>query len=129
MNLKSITKKMWLKKFLKKYYFRHFETFLYHDGRISRKDYWIFSFLNILLMMFMGFLFESLEILLPSIAYNIFEFICSIFWIYILIAWKMLDIRRMHDIGMSGWWTMIPIFSILFYLCKGDDKENKYGPS
>lgn len=45
-----------------------------------------------------------------------------------------LDVRRLHDVKKSGWWTIlgfVPLVNIifLFYLLKqpGDEKENIYG--
>lgn len=46
-----------------------------------------------------------------------------------------LDIRRLHDLGYSGWWILVgllPIvntFCFLYLLVKGGHpKQNKYGP-
>lgn len=46
-----------------------------------------------------------------------------------------LSVRRLHDIGLGGWWWLIigiPIvnfFFLLFLAVKpGQNKENKYGP-
>lgn len=47
----------------------------------------------------------------------------------------MLTIRRLHDIGKSGWWILlffVPLVNVIFYLYvylkKGTDGPNEYGP-
>ncbi len=37
-------------------------------------------------------------------------------------------IRRMHDVGKSGWYSLIPIYNLVLAFTKGDQGENKYGP-
>jgi uncharacterized membrane protein YhaH (DUF805 family) len=51
------------------------------------------------------------------------------------IASTTLTIRRLHDIGRSGWWmliSLIPLLGgliVLAFLCiKGQAAENHYGP-
>lgn len=37
-------------------------------------------------------------------------------------------IRRMHDIGRSGWWSLVPVYSIYLAVQPGDPAMNSYGP-
>jgi uncharacterized membrane protein YhaH (DUF805 family) len=37
------------------------------------------------------------------------------------------EIRRMHDVGKSGWYSLIPIYNLVLAFTKGDEKENQYG--
>lgn len=38
-------------------------------------------------------------------------------------------VRRLHDIGRSGWWVLFPIFCEIFIFKDSDKKENEYGKS
>lgn len=38
-------------------------------------------------------------------------------------------IRRMHDVGKSGWYVLIPFYNLVLAFSKGDQAENKYGPN
>jgi uncharacterized membrane protein YhaH (DUF805 family) len=46
-----------------------------------------------------------------------------------------ITVRRLHDVGRSGWWyfiwpTIIGAFVVLYWLCrKGTSEDNKYGPA
>jgi len=98
------------------------------SGRAARSEYWwfaLFSFvasliLNVIDIMLFGNeslmsidLIFSLAILLPSIA---------------------VGVRRLHDLGRSGWWLLIiliPLIGILillfFFVQKGTDGPNEHG--
>ena len=49
----------------------------------------------------------SLAVLLPAIA---------------------VTIRRMHDVGKSGWYCLIPIYNIVLAATEGEKGANQYGP-
>lgn len=36
--------------------------------------------------------------------------------------------RRLHDIGRSGWWQLVPFYSLVLLFRKGDAGPNAYGP-
>ncbi len=115
-------------KFFMNYYIRAFQNYVNFSGRDSRKQYWMFVLFNIIVSFvisfvaglvlgdagtYVGYVYD-LAILLPSIA---------------------IAIRRMHDIGKSGFWILIcliPLIGVIWYLvlmCKaGDEGENQYGP-
>jgi uncharacterized membrane protein YhaH (DUF805 family) len=71
-------------------------------GRASRKEYWIFYLLFFILIHFLSFFqfsylhfFISFILIIPSIS---------------------LDVRRMHDINLCGWWLLI-VCIVLSLLC------------
>jgi uncharacterized membrane protein YhaH (DUF805 family) len=45
----------------------------------------------------------------------------------LLFPWIAVRVRRMHDIGKSGWFNLIPVYSIILLLKKGENDSNKYG--
>ena len=49
----------------------------------------------------------SLAVLLPSIA---------------------VGVRRMHDVGKSGWYILIPIYNFILAVTDGEQGANEYGP-
>lgn len=46
----------------------------------------------------------------------------------LLIPSITVGIRRMHDIDRSGWWTLVPIYSVYLACQPGTEGENRYGP-
>ena len=58
----------------------------------------------------------------------------NIFWLFSLIPWWALSVRRLHDIDRSGWWILlwlVPMFGwvvMLVFLClDGTLGRNRYG--
>jgi len=37
-------------------------------------------------------------------------------------------VRRMHDVGKSGWYCLIPIYNLILCCTEGEHKTNEYGP-
>jgi uncharacterized membrane protein YhaH (DUF805 family) len=38
------------------------------------------------------------------------------------------SVRRMHDVGKSGWYILIPIYNLVLACTNGDTGTNEYGP-
>ena len=70
-------------------------------GRASRKEYWIFSITFFLTLYFLSF-FQF---------YYLYFFTLFI----VIIPDLSLDIRRLHDINLSGWWLLV-IYTTAFFL-------------
>jgi uncharacterized membrane protein YhaH (DUF805 family) len=111
------------------------KKFLSIDGRATRRE-----FLNAILLCFMlsvlvGIIFA---ILAPKLGMSRITFEI-LFWIIILIVnipYITTGIRRLHDIGLSGWWFLlmvIPylnfIFLLFLFIKDSQPGENKYGPN
>ncbi len=106
--------------------FADFET------RASRKEYWMFVLWFILV--YFG-LFIISAILSKLVRINI-VFLPIIFAIVYIIPSISIAVRRLHDIGKSGWWyfiSFIPfvggIWLLVLLVTKGDIGNNSYGPS
>ncbi|MBN2895115.1 MAG: DUF805 domain-containing protein [Campylobacterales bacterium] len=90
-------------------------------GRAGRAEIWFFILAHFLVSLILNVLSETLgliyalAVLVPSIA---------------------VGIRRMHDIGKSGWWLLVGLIPVLglfvliyFYVLKSEEGENAYGAS
>ena len=98
-----------------------FQNFTNFSGRSRRSEYWWVC----LFSMIVGFL---IGMILPDFS-----------WIWsaiILVPSLSLCIRRLHDIGRSGWWyliVMIPLVGgiiIFIWFCKDSEPQaNAWGPS
>lgn len=75
-------------------------------GRASITEYWYFMLVSYII----GFI--------PII---------NILWILVvLIPGIAVAIRRMHDVGKSGWYSLIPIYSLIL-ACQPSEGPNQYG--
>lgn len=78
--------------------------FFSFSGRASRREYWSF--------------FICTWLFLVPTYIGVFIAIIPAFAV---------AIRRMHDIGKSGWWCIVPVANIFLSLKKSDKGNNEYG--
>lgn len=104
-------------------------------GRASRAEFWWFYLFNILVVIgiyaicaVIGFASDSLEILV------VIPILTGLFYLINIIPSFALFVRRMHDVGKSGWswlWSLVPIFGGIYLfiqeVTKGEPYENSYG--
>ena len=89
------------------------------SGRARRKEYWIFVLFNII--------FTGIATLISPKLYTIYT-------LAVLIPNLAVTIRRLHDVGKSGWMcfiALIPligaIWILVLMLSDSNPGENKYG--
>lgn len=77
-----------------------FNRFSDTSGRSTRPQFWYFALFYIMVNFLSSLIFSDLIDLIVSIA---------IFIPYLTVA-----IRRMHDVGRSGWFVIVPIVNLVF---------------
>lgn len=124
--------------------FRKYATF---TGRASRSEYWwwtlaIWIFFVLILVLFMpsASTLSSMEsgAMLDIDAqrqYMKFMSITGIVYLVILLPTIAVAVRRLHDINKSGWFLLIsfipiigPLICLYWFICKGTQGDNQYGP-
>lgn len=102
-------------------------NYLNFEGRSSRSELWWYV-LFIFLINFGLLLLSTISPVLPAI-------LMGIFTIGTLLPTLSIIVRRLHDIGKSGWTILIGLIPIvggillLIWYCKeSDPRQNEYGP-
>ncbi|MFM8371200.1 MAG: DUF805 domain-containing protein, partial [Bacteroidota bacterium] len=97
------------------------------EGRARRKEYWIYFLFNTIFL----FLVMLMDIFLNTFPIFLLFFIAGTF-----IPSLAVTIRRLHDIGKSGWMylvTIIPIIGSIWFLVlvvtDSQPGDNEYGPN
>lgn len=90
----------------------------YFDGRACRSEFWYFMLFNIIV---------SFLLLLLDMLINL-ALLQGVYLLVITGPGLAVSVRRMHDVGKSGWYLFIPVYNILLACTKGTTGENKYGP-
>ena len=117
-----------------------FSKYATFQGRASRSENWFFYLFNILLeigLLIVGLILGAIvgdgtgALAGMGIAYVL---LC-IYGLIALIPSISVFVRRMHDIGRSGWWywlALVPLVGVivlLVFLLTGSDRgDNQYGP-
>ena len=100
-----------------------FKNYVNFSGRSTRSEFWWWELVNIIIS---GALY-ALSLATES------TLLYSLWGLAILVPGLALSIRRMHDIGKSGWWILISLVPfagvfIYLYLCaKASDGSNEWG--
>jgi uncharacterized membrane protein YhaH (DUF805 family) len=95
-----------------------FSKYSMFTGRATRPEYWwFFVFVNLGAFV-LGFIEGVTRIPLIATIWNLAM-------ILPLIA---AGVRRMHDVGKSGWFLLIPFYNLYLLAIEGDHGPNEYGP-
>ena len=81
-------------------------------GKMTRSDFWF------------SYLFAYLWIMLFSLVFIALPFIIGVgvfagefpVILFLLISRFAANARRLHDVGKSGWWQLVPLYSFYLYL-------------
>ena len=100
-----------------KWYLKVLKQYTDFNGRARRKEYWMFVLFNLIFSMVWGFI----------CGFAGFPEMAQLYTLAIIIPSIAVGVRRMHDVGKSGWFLLIPVYSFILAVSKGDEVENKYG--
>ena len=108
------------------WYFAVLKKYAVLAGRAQRKEFWYYCLFSFLIAVVLSIIDVVLGIGLLGSLYALAVFIPNI----------TVSVRRLHDIGKSGWWLLIiflPIIGgiVLLVLWARDSQpgENQYGPN
>ena len=110
------------------YCLQHYADF---TGRARRSEYWYFALFNLIISFVIGFTFGVIAGILDMPALDNLTYLWSL---AVFIPSLAVSVRRLHDIGRSGWWlllSLIPLVGsiILIIWCCFDSQPgaNQYG--
>ena len=118
-----------------KYYLQALKNYSNFNGRARRKEYWMFTLMYVIILIFATILDNvigtTFEISGTNLGYG---------WVYLIVGLLhllpslSLVVRRLHDVGKSGWFyfiILIPVvgFIWIFILSikEGEMGNNFYG--
>lgn len=105
-----------------------FSNYANFQGRSSRGAYWYFTLFMFVAGVVLGFIDGII------FSGNALSPISSLFTLATFIPAIAIGVRRLHDIGKSGWWTLIAltgigiILLIIWAVQAGDRNDNAHGP-
>ena len=75
-------------------------------GKATRKEFWTFYFFSLII----AFAFGAIEALLGI------KGLSSLVILAVVIPSISCGVRRMHDVGKSGWFIIVPLLNLVFLL-------------
>ncbi len=114
------------------WYLKVLKQYADFNGRARRKEYWMFILFNLIFSVIAVALDNATGMAMPGIGYGP---ISGLYSLAVLIPGLAVAVRRLHDIGKSGWMiliTLIPIIGGIWLLIllatNGKSGSNEYGP-
>ena len=104
-----------------------FSKYATFSGRAIRKEFWYFMLYYISLV---AIITAASRLAIANDA-NFVSLIALIISILLVIPYLAVVVRRLHDLNMSGWWSLLMLIPIVLFIVlafKGTAGENKYGP-
>jgi len=116
------------------------ENYVNFSGRARRKEFWMFQ-LFLIIITTICIILDNILGTVVAMDFGPFGLIVLPFgWLYFLcgifhfLPSLSLVVRRLHDVGKSGWWYLIGLITIIgvvilivFFCSEGDKNENKWG--
>ncbi len=101
------------------YFKRAMQNYANFNGRDTRPQFWWFYLCLFIISFIAGFIAGLIQVQLLS----------TIVSLVFLIPNLAAAVRRVHDVGKSGWFILIPIYNIILLATEGEDRDNEYGPN
>ncbi|KIA80956.1 membrane protein [Chromobacterium piscinae] len=111
------------------WYFSVLSKYAVFSGRARRQEYWCFALTNLIISL-------MLLVIQHRVLGSQSQWLTNIYSLALLLPSLAVSMRRLHDIGRSGWWMwimFIPVVGVLILLvfhCQDSQAgSNQYGPS
>jgi uncharacterized membrane protein YhaH (DUF805 family) len=131
------------------WYIRVLKKYAVFSGRARRKEYWmffLFNFIFVLVAMLLDVLIFGMTFLEQFFTYGVFALtplftftpfvISTVYQVAVLVPGLAASVRRLHDVGKSGWYLFIglipiagPIWLLVLLCLDSQPGANEYGPN
>jgi uncharacterized membrane protein YhaH (DUF805 family) len=115
------------------WYLKVLKQYADFSGRARRKEYWMFVLFNIIIAFVLGLIDGMTGMTATQAGIGLLGGIYSLF---VLIPGIAVSVRRLHDIGKSGWMLLIvlipvvgAIWMLVLMVLDSNPGENQYGPN
>ncbi len=107
-----------------KFFLKALQNYAVFSGRATRQEFWMFILFNVI--------FNIVTVILDTMLGTFDEqlgtgLIGGIYSLVVLIPSLSVAVRRMHDVGKSGWFILVPIYNFVLAVTEGDKGENRFG--
>jgi len=113
------------------WYLKVLKNYAGFSGRARRKEYWMFVLFNLIFAIVAAVVDNVVGTTIDILPYGLFYIV---YVLAVLIPGLAVAVRRLHDIGKSGWWffiVLIPIIGgiwlLVLFCTAGTPGQNAYG--
>ena len=112
------------------WYIDAIKNYVNFKGRSRRKAYWMWTLMNLIIVTIV----LVLDIVIFGLG-SVFP-LTLVYGLFVLLPDLAVTIRRLHDVGKSGWWYLIQlvplvgsIWLLVLLVTDSNPGENQYGPN
>jgi len=113
------------------WYLKVLKQYADFSGRARRKEYWMFFLFNMIFAIVAMILDNVLGIAIEGVGYGP---LYGLYALAVLIPGLAVSVRRLHDVGKSGWMLLIAlipligaIWLLILMVTDSNPEENQYG--
>ena len=114
------------------WYLKVFKQYFDFRGRARRKEYWMFTLINTLILLALMFIEFVVLGANPETGEGIIFY--PLYTLITFIPGLAVSIRRLHDTGKRGWYLftmfvpLIGVFILIYYLAQDSERDsNRWG--
>ena len=106
------------------WHFQALKHYVDFSGRARRAEYWWF----VLPFFITSFVLGFIDGFIGTVdAFTGLGLLSTIYVLALLLPGVTVGMRRMHDVGRSGWWQLVPIVGFVFAVTDSTVGTNQYG--
>jgi uncharacterized membrane protein YhaH (DUF805 family) len=113
------------------WYLQVFKKYAEFNGRARRKEYWMFALFNLIFLLAAALIDNVAGTTMGVLPYGLFYFVYAL---AVFIPGLAVGVRRLHDVGKSGWMMLIALIPIvggiwllILFVTDGVSGSNEYG--
>ncbi|WP_416191706.1 DUF805 domain-containing protein [Neisseria sp. CCUG12390] len=113
------------------WYLKVLKNYAGFGGRARRKEFWMFTLVNVIIAFVLGMVDAVLGTFDPETGIGLLG---AVYALAVLLPSIAVTTRRLHDTNRSGWWQLlyfIPLIGVLvvliFTLLEGTPGDNHFG--
>ena len=115
------------------WYLKVLKQYADFEGRARRTEYWMYTLVNFFVIITLALLDSLVGI---SFAEGMpYGYLTLLYSLAVFIPSIAVTVRRLHDIGKSGWWYLVGlipliggIWLLILFVTESMPQENEYGP-
>ena len=115
------------------WYLAAFAKYVTFEGRARRREYWTFHLVSILVVVVLAI---GDGVIGTWSSDGDIGLLSGLYLLGVLLPTFSVGVRRLHDIGRSGWWLLVnlvplvgPLVILVFGVQDGTPGDNAYGPN
>ena len=115
------------------WYLQVLKKYAEFSGRARRKEYWMFTLFSLIFLVVASLIDSVAGTNVGGLPYGLFYFLYAI---AVLIPGLAVSVRRLHDVGKSGWMILVglipfvgAIWLLVLMVTDSQPAENQFGPN